>query len=587
MGHGISDISIHLGHRAGDTGVTYRGAESYSFIVNPPSLSFPQPPRNRERRFGHHSFNHVTSATMNNINASVHNRSPNLHLQAQSVGPNVALSNQDLSAVMQNGDMLSQAMNTSGRGHGDGGFRGQYTNTLLGTPQMDVMTNAMGMNGSGASMNSVNSMGNMSSMANMASMPNMNSVGSMNAMNNMATISNLSNMNLNNNINNMSSMSNMNSVNSMSSMPNMANVNNINSAVAGSQQGQPQQQQAQPQQRHMSASNLHFSQNQPGAYMNNTAESLPQNSMSYVAPNNAQPHNDHATHPLEPTESKASATSSNMAFLNPFFGNSYPITNPPLFDSTMLLPFGDSTGTNRRRRISISNGQIGQIVNHEAFFMDEDLMEEFYEQSRQIRPHSPETPVSAGQGDSGSFARSQKHLMPVGANATDTQQFTDINDHMANLAMPAVKLEYASLVRNTLGVMEHDQPSSERVAGVPPPNHLLIYNNEIIYNPNDGPIPGTAAWKKERLLERNRVAASKCRQRKKHAQQQLQDNMNKAQNQVKEKEDLIQRYSSLLEVYNEALKRHFNGEQGVLESLRKHIDLPILEYNPDKAAISS
>ncbi|RKP28853.1 hypothetical protein METBISCDRAFT_28723 [Metschnikowia bicuspidata] len=120
------------------------------------------------------------------------------------------------------------------------------------------------------------------------------------------------------------------------------------------------------------------------------------------------------------------------------------------------------------------------------------------------------------------------------------------------------------------------------VAGVLPPNHLLIYNKELIFKPIDSLIQGTAAWKKQRLLERNRVAALKCRQRKKHAQQQLQYNMKKAEKQVKEKEKLIQRYDSLLEIYNDALKRHFNGEKDVLETLRPHIDSPILDFKPEK-----
>ena len=57
----------------------------------------------------------------------------------------------------------------------------------------------------------------------------------------------------------------------------------------------------------------------------------------------------------------------NFPYHNPFDVNSYPITNPPLFDSTMMVPYTTADGVPRRRRISISNGQIGQIINHEAF----------------------------------------------------------------------------------------------------------------------------------------------------------------------------------------------------------------------------
>lgn len=305
--------------------------------------------------------------------------------------------------------------------------------------------------------------------------------------------------------------------------------------------------------------------------------------------------------------SNGSQSHNNPLFLNPFYGNSYPMTNPPLFDSTMLLPFGDGSGPNRRRRISISNGQIGQIVNHEAFFLDEDSMEEFYEHSRQIRPHSPNTPdappPAAVQDDTATrFARNTRSVMPVGASRQDNPMgFNDLNEQaqIVSSALDAPKPEYSSqpqLLTNLAPGSAHlgldasrATPASENsgVAGVPPGNYSLIYNNEVIFNPNNGPIPGTAAWKKERLLERNRVAASKCRQRKKHAQQQLQDNMNKVEKQVKEKEALLDRYSSLFDMYNTALRRHFNGEEGVLDSLRQYIDNPILDFSADTSAISS
>lgn len=52
------------------------------------------------------------------------------------------------------------------------------------------------------------------------------------------------------------------------------------------------------------------------------------------------------------------------------------------------------------------------------------------------------------------------------------------------------------------------------------PKRPLIYNNEVIFNPG-GPIPGTTAWKRAKVLERNRIAASKCRAKKKNLQLKL------------------------------------------------------------------
>lgn len=56
------------------------------------------------------------------------------------------------------------------------------------------------------------------------------------------------------------------------------------------------------------------------------------------------------------------------------------------------------------------------------------------------------------------------------------------------------------------------------------PVHSLVYNNEIIFDASNGKqcIPGTNAWKKQKILERNRIAASKCRAKKKQVQRKLQ-----------------------------------------------------------------
>lgn len=340
------------------------------------------------------------------------------------------------------------------------------------------------------------------------------------------------------------------------------------------QQAQQQQAQQQMNRLMLSVPLLYSGSNHPVNY----SQSLQQQSVGY---------NNTSTGTLEGHNSGSHNFDHALPqFTNPFFGNSYPITNPPLFDSTMLLPFGDSTGTNRRRRISISNGQIGQIVNHEAFFMDEDLMEEFYEQSRQIRPHSPDSSILGPRDDSArSVQNNHRHLSVTGVPRSEGSNYNNPEEQaqigLAAAPMTSVKTEHQEPFGNAPAGMgtgiDMSNPGARsiddsEVAGLPPPNHLLIYNNEIIFNPNNGPIPGTAAWKKERLLERNRVAASKCRQRKKHAHQQLQENMNKAQQQVKEKEDLIEKYRSLLEIYNYALKRHFNGEKGALEPLSQYVE---------------
>lgn len=204
------------------------------------------------------------------------------------------------------------------------------------------------------------------------------------------------------------------------------------------------------------------------------------------------------------------AKNSSIPFHNPFDVNSYPITNPPIFDSTMTVPY-TTDGVPRRRRISISNAQIGQIVSHEAYFAEDlDVPPEFESrpQTSVIEPPPPPPPQPQPQ-------------LPV------------------------------------------------EIAGVPPPNHQLIYNNEVIYNPENGPIPGTAAWKKERLLERNRIAASKCRQRKKQEQVQIQNNIAKMEKELKKKDAKIAELEYTVELLKASIKSCI--EDGNTDRLKQFI----------------
>ena len=332
----------------------------------------------------------------------------------------------------------------------------------------------------------------------------------------------------------------------------------------------------------------------------------------------------------------------NMPSHNPFDFNSYPITNPPIFDSTLMLPYSID-GVPRRRRISISNGQIGQIMNHEAFFdtdefssLDDDFTQRFndYELNRSVTPgqeqqeqemapphvvtgapvpppHQQQQPPSGFIGDQGQQAFAS--ITPASDNdssvstipTTSVQNMSTAATSAPLSATPGVNLQQQP--QHHLPVAQHPQPQhpihhhgqvqpppphpshppqsvpqqahpphpaqsappiapqaqapppqqqptpsrphSPPVAGLPPPNHLLIYNNEIIYNPNNGPIMGTAAWKKERLLERNRIAASKCRQRKKQAQMALQENVTKMEQDLKVKLDQLNHLQLVLSHY--------------------------------------
>ena len=316
-------------------------------------------------------------------------------------------------------------------------------------------------------------------------------------------------------------------------------------------------------------------------------------------------------------------------FHNPFDFSSYPITNPPIFDSTMLLPYTNE-GIPRRRRISISNGQIGQIVNHEAFFDHESASsiddfglnhQNFNSFHNVPQPQLPNqqvvnvannytsgniadsvTPPIPSQGNMATFQLLQQYqnqqiqAQPHGNQGqaqAQSQPFTNVlkqeqqkfqpdNFTTSGLQQFSTTVEVASQPQQPSSVLalkedrdnnNEGNSSFSNAAGVPPPNHQLIYNNEVIYNPNNGPIPGTAAWKKERLLERNRIAASKCRQRKKQAQIQLQNNFSKYEQEITDLENRVQKSERIWAFYNSHLIAFFeSGDISNLNILKKYVN---------------
>lgn len=286
---------------------------------------------------------------------------------------------------------------------------------------------------------------------------------------------------------------------------------------------------------------------------------------------------------------------------NPFEVNSYPMTNPPIIDSTFYLPYTNEEGIQRRRRISISNGQIGQIINHEALYADEELYDEMNDESFRYsnaahddvntNPHIsnpvfpdsrmagfeqipllqpkfvPRPPHQSIKVEDKEGIQLPQPQAPLHAHTEPVQQKTP-----ALLTQAPVHLSSEGSAPYEPSMPGEITPRSgvEDVAGVPPPNHQLIYNNEVIYSADGGPIPGTAAWKKERLLERNRIAASKCRQRKKQAQQELQKSISKYEKEMKEQRDRLKKYEKLFAIYEEKLAGFFYGK-GSIDTLRQYV----------------
>ncbi|KAG0681017.1 hypothetical protein C6P42_004465 [Pichia californica] len=156
--------------------------------------------------------------------------------------------------------------------------------------------------------------------------------------------------------------------------------------------------------------------------------------------------------------------------------------NPYAFDFDINQPLPS-------RRLSISNGQIGQIS---------------------MMVHSQMHPNSNASDTPPQSNNSISHINSSGSNS-NIKNDGHIQQHQTS----------ATQGNTDLSVLPDDLIEVD-TNGVPV--RQLMYNNEVIFNPN-GPIPGTNAWKRTKILERNRIAASKCRAKKKNLQKKLQQDV--------------------------------------------------------------
>lgn len=138
----------------------------------------------------------------------------------------------------------------------------------------------------------------------------------------------------------------------------------------------------------------------------------------------------------------------------------------------------------------------------------------------------------------------------VGSNDLSSGQVDDfINLPEETPHLPTRRLSISNGQIGQISMMVHSQmqaptPNDENISvnsaptygfdidinGIP--KRPLIYNNEVIFNPND-PIPGTSAWKRAKVLERNRIAASKCRAKKKNLQLKLEKDVTRLEEENK------------------------------------------------------
>ncbi|KTB04980.1 ATF/CREB activator 2 [Nakaseomyces glabratus] len=164
----------------------------------------------------------------------------------------------------------------------------------------------------------------------------------------------------------------------------------------------------------------------------------------------------------------------------------------------------------------------------------------------------------------------------------------------------------SSVMKNDSGTQRHSTDSFTR--GVNPGTQMQNGNinqkqgqyeqqqvrqnyNQNTYS-NDEPLPGTTAWKKARLLERNRIAASKCRQRKKVAQMQLQkeyDELHKENSIIKRKlqyyEKLVSKFKKFSEAHISKCDKHDKESLRMIEEMLM-IDSDINEVNESGLIVS-
>ncbi|SCU78478.1 LADA_0A05820g1_1 [Lachancea dasiensis] len=305
-------------------------------------------------------------------------------------------------------------------------------------------------------------------------------------------------------------------------------------------------------------------------------------------------------------------------YLSPFFQpygvdvSHFPLTNPPIFQSS-LTNFSDHP---RRRRISISNGQISQLGEAGTTFDD------LY--------YSQPPPMPTRHDLRGTHVAQQPQQLPQAAQLPARPPLPHQHSgHASHLEVPTVHPSQAHLQPNMLEpsnpvAPSQHSPRSQEYSVLPLHSHphpiTPIINDEIdpkdtsasrtfgtnqdrkegmgidmlrdhhAYAPKRQEVlPGTPAWKRARLLERNRIAASKCRQRKKVAQKQLQEDVAVLAEENTHIRKRLHYYEKLVSKFKKFTEMHMatcgGSEQlSMIEELLK-IDHNMTELSPDESPI--
>lgn len=283
-----------------------------------------------------------------------------------------------------------------------------------------------------------------------------------------------------------------------------------------------------------------------------------------------------------------------------------PMTNPPIFQSA--LPVYDEPVP--RRRISISNGQISQLgedletvenlyntqppplpryhepqQNRQAQSQQysepaqpqwhgeqpPQFAQPFFPQQQQQQQQQPlvkQEPLAADAPLDGLPRQAFSAAAPVGvtpggsAGPAGGGAVGSVGSVGATNALP----QYALGPQHVQVLPQQPQPQQPQPQqhqqrhplGQPPQRMEDERTSGDSQSQQSQPQPGTSAWKRARLLERNRIAASKCRQRKKVAQMQLQVDYNRVAKDNAVLRRKIVYYEKLISKFKKFMESHFN-----------------------------
>lgn len=224
--------------------------------------------------------------------------------------------------------------------------------------------------------------------------------------------------------------------------------------------------------------------------------------------------------------------------LSPFFSGvdvaHLPMTNPPIFQSSVTR-FDEPI---RRRRISISNGQISQLGE------DVETLENLHD--CQVPPMPPMHNLINASGANGANGANGVN----GVNGS-TESAANRWGAAGSLPAPAGLGAGASHAGFSQGLSAGSAPSSASAESSISQGFPGVSSGGMA-------VPGTPGWKRARLLERNRVAASKCRQRKKVAQLQLQKDFDVLSQENKVMKKKLDYYEKLVTKFKTFFEAHLS-----------------------------